>query len=65
MDVNSILYTDKMDKETKVKIDELSSNNIKRVVKKIITDWYEADSASPYFIVDFQETKTTWHPVGF
>ncbi|HCI72108.1 MAG TPA: aldehyde dehydrogenase, partial [Balneola sp.] len=65
MDVNSILYTDELDKETKTKIDELASNNIKRVVKKNISDWYEEDSANPYFIVDFQETKTTWHPVGF
>ena len=65
MDVNAIVYTDIQDKETKVMIDELAANNIKRVVKKSIEDWYQKDSESPYFIVDFQETKTTWHPVGF
>ncbi len=65
MDVNAIFYTDSLDKETKTMIDELASNNVKRVVKKIQRDWYEEDAESPYFIVDFQETKTTWHPVGF
>jgi len=23
-----------------------------------------ADAQSPYFILDCQEVKTTWHPVG-
>ncbi len=65
MDVNSIFYTDSLDKETKTLIDELASNNLKRVVKKEINDWYESSTENPYFILDFQETKTTWHPVGY
>ncbi len=65
MDVNAILYTDFLEKETKKQIDELASNNLKRVVKKNIEDWYEVDTENPYFLLDFQETKTTWHPVGF
>jgi hypothetical protein len=28
-----------------------------------IKDWLTAASESPYFILDFQETKTTWHPI--
>jgi hypothetical protein len=27
-------------------------------------DWSGADAQSPYFILDTQEIKTTWHPVG-
>lgn len=65
MDVNAIFYTDKLDNEMAKQIDELASNNVKRVVKRSVEDWYDSDAETPYFIVDFQETKTTWHPVGF
>ena len=47
------------------KIDELAAENIKRIIKNSIKDWYSDDAQSPYFITDVQETKTTWHPVGF
>lgn len=65
MDINSITYTDDLPKEMKKMIDENASTNVKRVIKKTVSDWYAEDSQNPYFIVDFQETKTTWHPIGF
>ncbi len=65
MDVNAVFYTDNLDKETVVLIDEISTENMKRVIKTSVKDWYDKESENPYFIVDFQETKTTWHPVGF
>ncbi|MEQ9308995.1 MAG: aldehyde dehydrogenase family protein [Balneolaceae bacterium] len=65
MDVNSISYTDELPLEMKKMIDENASTNVKRVIKKPISDWYKKDAYGPYYIVDFQETKTTWHPVGF
>ena len=65
MDVNAISYTDSLDKETKTMIDELASENLKRVIKNTVDDWYELDAESPYMIMNYQETKTTWHPVGF
>lgn len=65
MDINSIAYSDNLPKEMKKMIDENASTNIKRVVKKPVSDWYDKDAQNPYFIVDFQETKTTWHPIGF
>lgn len=65
MDVNTINYTDKLSIEMKKMIDENASTNIKRVIKKTISDWYSEDAFGPYYIVDYQETKTTWHPVGF
>ncbi|MDR9417492.1 aldehyde dehydrogenase family protein [Gracilimonas sp.] len=65
MDVNAMCYTDNLPKEMKKLIDENASLNVKRIVKRHIKDWYEEDAQSPYFVTDFQETKTTWHPVGF
>ncbi len=65
MDVNALVYTDKLPKELIKKIDENASLNVKRVIKKTIDDWYSEEAQSPYFLTNFQETKTTWHPVGF
>ena len=65
MDVNAIIYTDTLSSEMTKMIDELATDNLKRVVKKSISDWYDEEAQSPYFITDFQETKTTWHPIGF
>ena len=60
-----MLYTDKLPKEMKKLIDENASLNVKRIIKKPIEDWYSEEAQSPYLLTDFQETKTTWHPVGF
>jgi hypothetical protein len=46
-------------------IDEKASLNVKRVTKRLVKDWYDKEAQSPYFVTDFQEVKTTWHPVGF
>jgi hypothetical protein len=27
-------------------------------------DWSDDSTQSPYRILDFQEVKTTWHPIG-
>lgn len=65
MDVNAMCYTDVIPTEMKKLIDEKASLNVKRVVKRQIKDWYEKEAQSPYFVTDFQEVKTTWHPVGY
>ena len=65
MDVNAICYYDELPKDMKKLIDINVAENIKRVIKHNIADWYAEDAESPYFITDVQETKTTWHPVGF
>ena len=64
MDVNAFFYTDNVDQESRKQIDENGTLNLKRVVRRPIEDWHDDESQSPYFITDFQETKTTWHPVG-
>ncbi len=65
MDVNAIFYTDALPNKQAVKIDELSAENMKRVIKTQVKDWDSDDGESPYFLIDLQETKTTWHPVGY
>lgn len=65
MDVNAMFYTDNLPDEMRKLIDENASLNVKRVVKKEIKDWYSDSAQDPYLLVGFQETKTTWHPVGF
>ena len=63
MDVNTIIYCEKNDADKKL-IQERASLNVKRTVFYDDINWLnESSSQSPYFIIDTQETKTTWHPV--
>lgn len=57
MDVNAIVYADDDAAEKKL-IQEQASLNLKRVI------FPRANPESPYPILDTQEIKTTWHPVG-
>lgn len=61
-DVNSMLYCGNNQQEIK-KIQENATINLKRVVVKNTSDWNNSENESPYKILDFQETKTTWHPI--
>lgn len=58
MDVNAIVYCGDDAAELRV-VQEGASLNVKRVVH--CTDTVAAD---PYRILDAQEVKTTWHPIG-
>jgi len=62
MDVNAILYCE-TDVETKKLIQEKASLNVKRVVLYDKVKWNTAEAETPYFIMDTQEIKTTWHPI--
>jgi acyl-CoA reductase-like NAD-dependent aldehyde dehydrogenase len=57
MDVNALVYCGPMSDEL-TEIQTGAAENVKRVIPR------EADDASPYHILDTQETKTTWHPIG-
>ena len=37
--------------------------NMKRLVVPKVSDWSKKEGQSPYFILDTQEVKTTWHPI--
>ena len=62
MDVNSIIYCEN-DVETKKLIQEKASLNVKRVVLYDKIKWNTDEAETPYFIMDTQEIKTTWHPI--
>ena len=59
MDVNAFLVCSDDEKEIKL-VQERAVENLKRVIPH--SDGPLAES--PYHILDFQEIKTTWHPVG-
>lgn len=62
MDVNATIYCEK-DSSVQQMIKEKSALNLKRVSFYDTINWFEAEGQSPYFIMDTQEIKTTWHPV--
>jgi len=62
MDVNATVYCE-ADAATKKMIKEKSALNVKRVVLYDKVKWNDATGQSPYFIMDMQEIKTTWHPI--
>lgn len=62
MDVNATAYCEK-DLANQQLIKEKSALNVKRIVIHDKIDWMKDEGQSPYFIMDFQEVKTTWHPI--
>lgn len=61
MDVNAMAYSGQNADEIKM-IDESAALNIKRVMK-YDQDWMKSDANDLYYINDFCEVKTTWHPI--
>ena len=61
MDVNAIYLTDNL--EHKKSVQEEAIQNLKRVVVGKQKSWDDSSVENPYIIIDFMETKTTWHPV--
>lgn len=62
MDVNAISYAGEHDMEVKT-LQEGSALNLKRVHPYREMDWLADSAQGPQFILDFQDIKTTWHPV--
>jgi acyl-CoA reductase-like NAD-dependent aldehyde dehydrogenase len=62
MDVNAIVFCES-DPATHKAIQEKASLNLKRVFFYDKINWTTENGQSPYFIMDTQEIKTTWHPV--
>jgi acyl-CoA reductase-like NAD-dependent aldehyde dehydrogenase len=62
MDVNATIYCEK-DSTVQKMIREKSALNLKRISFYDKINWYSEEGQSPYFIMDTQEIKTTWHPV--
>jgi acyl-CoA reductase-like NAD-dependent aldehyde dehydrogenase len=62
MDVNAFLYSG-TDKKEMLAIEKLAVDNLKRVRLKDFSNVYSLEHETPYYIEDFLEMKTTWHPV--
>jgi acyl-CoA reductase-like NAD-dependent aldehyde dehydrogenase len=62
MDVNALVFCEN-DKDTHKMMQEKASLNLKRVVLYNKINWLTPNGQSPYFIMDTQEIKTTWHPI--
>ena len=60
-DVNSIIYCGNKKEELKV-VEEMATENLKRVSTYRRKNWQQGNSQSPYFIEKCQEIKTIWHP---
>jgi len=63
MDVNAGVYCGH-DSEERALVRTQSALNVKRAITYDREDWMADEAQSPYFILDTQEVKTTWHPVG-
>ena len=61
MDVNAVFYCGENEIEIQ-DIEKVSVENLKRVTIDRRTNWNNENGQSPYFIENFQETKTIWHP---
>jgi len=62
MDINAFLYTGTNKKEI-LTVEEFAVNNLKRVRVKDMSDIYSDEHETPYYIENFIEIKTTWHPI--
>ena len=60
-DVNAIIYCGDNLKEIQT-VEEMATENLKRVSIYRRKNWEEEKSQSPYFIEKCQEIKTIWHP---
>jgi hypothetical protein len=63
MDVNAVVYCGN-DSAELATVRTNAAVNVKRVVAYGREDWFAEEAQSPYMILDTQEVKTTWHPVG-
>ncbi len=62
MDVNAVAFCEP-DNAAQQLLKDKAAMNMKRVIIKDDMKWSTATAQSPYMIMDFQEIKTTWHPI--
>jgi acyl-CoA reductase-like NAD-dependent aldehyde dehydrogenase len=63
IDVNALVYCG-ADADEITEVQQKAALNIKRVVLHDRTDWSSEKAQGPYEIMQTQEIKTTWHPIG-
>jgi hypothetical protein len=62
MDVNAVVYCGDEGSIQKI-IQENATVNVKRVLLYKNVNWFSGEGQSPYYILDAEEIKTTWHPI--
>src|SRR5678816_2633001 len=62
MDVNAIVYCGN-DELIQKEIQQKAAGNVKRVLIYQDVNWLSEKVQTPYYILDLQEIKTTWHPI--
>lgn len=62
MDVNAVVYCGN-DALIEKEIKEKAAANVKRVLSYGDVNWLKEKGQSPYYILNTQEIKTTWHPI--
>lgn len=62
MDINAVLYSGTDKKEISA-IQKYAVTNLKRVFVRDYNSIYDDKHENPYYIEDFLEMKTTWHPI--
>ena len=64
MDVNAIIYCG-VDSGHASMIEKNTALNVKRAVNYADQNWINSNAQGPYHIMNSQEIKTTWHPIGY
>jgi acyl-CoA reductase-like NAD-dependent aldehyde dehydrogenase len=62
MDVNAIIFCEN-DELIQKEIQQKAAGNVKRVLIYKNVNWLSEKAQSPYYILDTEEIKTTWHPI--
>ena len=63
MDVNAVDLTGAPDHMVP-KLERAAAENVKRVVREVVGDWFADEAQSPYWVSALMEMKTVWHPMG-
>lgn len=63
MDVNAVVYAGTNTDELKT-LQLNAAVNVKRITQNYFENYFADEAQNPYLIMDLQEIKTTWHPVG-
>lgn len=62
MDVNAVIYCGN-DATVQRELQTKGAANVKRIIVHKNINWTSEQGQSPYFILDTEEIKTTWHPI--
>ena len=63
MDVNAIVDASGAEK-IGTELQAGSAINVKRYIRRDVTNYFARDAENPYWILDTVEMKTAWHPIG-